>query len=131
MSPFTVKKRHLRSYSPEGLMILRGPGEDYGPGSHWVVGDQHGFAEVKLMHDSMAYNKNTMYIDHIAIREDQRGKGFGRLLFKKTEKFARNLGVDYIQLDSESEAVGFWKKMGFKKLDVVYYKEKTAMIKGV
>jgi GNAT superfamily N-acetyltransferase len=112
-------------------MILRGPGEDYGPGSHWVVGDQHGFAEVKLMHDSMAYNKNTMYIDHIAIREDQRGKGFGRLLFKKTEKFARNLGVDYIQLDSESEAVGFWKKMGFKKLDVVYYKEKTAMIKRV
>jgi ribosomal protein S18 acetylase RimI-like enzyme len=53
------------------------------------------------------------------------------MLFRKIEAMARNLGVDYVQLDSESDAVGFWNKMGFTALDVIYYQNKTAMIKEI
>jgi ribosomal protein S18 acetylase RimI-like enzyme len=109
-------------------MVLQGPGERYKQGSHWVVGDQHGFAELHLMRDSKSYFKNTLYIEHLAIKESCRGRGHGRALYNKIEVFARNIDVDYIQLDSEQEAVGFWYKIGFKKLDVIYYKNKTAMI---
>lgn len=45
------------------------------------------------------------------------------------EEFARNVGVEWMQIDSEQEAVGFWRKMEYTKLDRVFYKDKTAMVK--
>jgi GNAT superfamily N-acetyltransferase len=65
------------------------------------------------------------------IKEPHRGQGHGRALYEKIEEFARRINVDYIQLDSEVEAVGFWLKMGYRNLDKVYYKNKKAMIKEV
>ena len=129
MSQFIVRKRHRRSYSPEGLMVLRGPKEKFKPGSHWVVADENGHAELILMDDARAYQKNTLYIENIVIKEPRRRRGYGRGLFHKIEVFARNLGVDYLQLDSEKDVIDFWHKMGFEEIDVIYYKEKTAMIK--
>ena len=131
MNTNSIKERHRRSYSPDGLMVLRGPGEDYGPDSHWIVGDEYGYAEILLMDDSKAYQANTLYIENIVIKEPQRGQGYGRTLYNKIEDFARNIGVDYIQIDSEAEALGFWEKMNYKRIDVVYYQNKTAMIKPV
>jgi ribosomal protein S18 acetylase RimI-like enzyme len=131
MKPETIKSRHQRSYSPDGLMVFRGPDEDYGPGSHWIVGDEFGYAEIMWMDDSKAYQPNTMYIENIVIKEPKRGQGHGRTLYAKIEDFARNLGVNYIQIDSEAEALGFWEKMNYKKIDAVYYQNKTAMIKQV
>lgn len=130
MSKF-VKDRYRRSYSPEGLMVLRGPKEDFKPGSHWVVGDELGYAELKLMEDSRSYHDNTLYIENLVIKEPIRGMGNGKKLFDKIESFARNIGVDYIQIDSEKDVVEFWNKMGFKNIDVIYYHEKTAMIKEI
>lgn len=133
-NPLSIKKikaRHRRSYSPDGLMVLRGPRDDYGPGSHWIVGDEFGYAEIILMDDSKAYQPNTLYIENIVIKENQRGNGYGRTLHKKIESFARNIGVAFIQIDSEAEAVGFWEKMNYKKIDAVYYQNKTGMIKPV
>ncbi len=131
MNQFTESERHRRSYAPKGLSVLRGPGEDYSHGAIWVVADQHGYAEVRFMHDSKAYYENTLYIEDIRIKENERRKGFGRLLYEKIEAMARNMGVDYIQLDSEMDAVGFWRRMGFRDLDAVYYQNKTAMIKEI
>ena len=112
-------------------MVLRGPKEDYKPGAHWVVGDKHGYAELVLMDDNRAYQKNTLYVEDIVVKEPIRGKGHGRTLFHKIEAFARNLDLRYIQLDSEKDVIEFWRKMGFKEIDVKYYQEKTAMIKKV
>ena len=129
MSQFTVRKRHRRSYSPEGLMSLRGPKEDYKPGSHWVVGNHHGYAEVQLMKKRDSYHPESFYIEQIVINESDRGKGYGKSLYLLVEEMARKLGSKWIQVDSEPEAVGFWDKMGYTKLDKVYYKDKTAMVK--
>ena len=127
----TINTRHQRSYSPEDLMILQGPKDDFKPGSQWKVGDLHGYAELLLMDDSKAYFENTLYIEHLFVKENLRGKGYGRSLYDKVEKLARNIGVKYIQLDSEEEAVWFWLKLGFRKLDVLYYQNKTSMIKEI
>ncbi len=129
MSQFTVEERHRRSYSPPGLMVLRGPKEDYKQGSHWVVGNDYGYAEVRLMKKGDSYYPESFYIEHIFIKEELRGKGFGRELYLLVEEMARKLGSQWIQIDSELEAVGFWDKMGYTKLDKVYYKDKTAMVK--
>ena len=121
--------RHWRSYAPVGLLVLRGPGEDYSKGSHWGVGDEHGYAEVVLMKDRDAVYPDTLYIEHIVVKEPERGNGYGRTLYMKVEEFARNVGAGWMQIDSEQEAVGFWRKMGYTELDRVFYKDKTAMVK--
>lgn len=124
-----ASERHKRSYAPGGLLVLRGPGEDYGKGSHWVVGDEHGYAEVILMKDSDAVSPDTFYVEHIAVREGERGGGHGRALYLKVEEFAGNVGAKWVQIDSEEDAVGFWEKMGYERLGKVFYKGKTAMVK--
>ena len=124
-----VSERHMRSYAPEGLMVLRGPKEEYGEGSHWVVGDEHGYAEIILMKDRDALHPGTLYIEHIVIKEQERGNGHGKALYASVEKFARNVGAVWIQIDSEPEAVGFWRKMDYTELEKVFYKDKTAMVK--
>ncbi len=131
MTPKTINDRHTRPYSPDGLMVLKGPAADYKKGSYWMVGNEHGYAELVLLDASKAYHKNTLYIEHIVIKEPMRGNGHGRTLYQLVEQFARNIAVDYIQLDSEPEALGFWQKMGYMEIDVVYYQNKTAMIKEV
>ncbi len=124
-----ASERHTRTYSPEGLMVLRGPKEEYGKGSHWVVGNEHGYAEIILMKDRGALHPDTLYIEHIVIKEQERGNGYGRTLYALVEEFARNVGAVWIQIDSEPEAVGFWRKMDYTELEKVFYKDKTAMVK--
>ena len=131
MSQSTVAKRYRRSYSPPGLMVLRGPKEEYEPGSHWVVGDEHGYAELTLMNDSKAYAPNSLYIENIVVKEPLRRRGYGRELYQKIEQFAQNISAEYIQIDSESDVIGFWHKMGYNELDMVYYQNKTAMNKKI
>ena len=121
--------RHMRSYAPVGLLVLRGPGEDYGKGSLWVVGDMHGYAEVILMKDRDAIHPDTFYVEHIVVKEQKRGNGHGRALYAMVEQFARNVGAEWIQIDSEPGAVDFWRKMNYTELDRVFYKDKTAMVK--
>jgi ribosomal protein S18 acetylase RimI-like enzyme len=126
-----AKDRYHRSYSPEGLMVLRGPKEDFKPGSHWVVGDKQGYAELRFMENNRGYYGNSLYIENLVIKEPIRRMGYGRELYQKVEAFARNIKVRYIQLDSEKDVVGFWQKMGFKNIDIVYFHEKIAMIKEI
>jgi ribosomal protein S18 acetylase RimI-like enzyme len=81
------------------------------------------------MQDSKAYLPPALYIENIVIKEPLRLRGYGRRLYQKIASFARNIHADYIQIDSEQDAVGFWQKLGFKEIDVTYYHNKTAMIK--
>jgi ribosomal protein S18 acetylase RimI-like enzyme len=112
-------------------MVIKGPGEEFGPGSRWILGDSNGFAEVSLMAPSLKYKKNILYIENISIKKPLRGRGLGSLLYKKIEEFAYNIGVQHIQLDSEPNSVSFWLKMGFYKKDLINYKDKVAMAKSL
>jgi GNAT superfamily N-acetyltransferase len=124
-----VSDRHSRSYTPEGLQVLRGAGEDYKRGDYWMVGNDHGYAEVQLMRNRDSYHRDTFYIEHIVVNETERGNGLGRSLYLLIEEMARLLGSKWIQIDSEQEAVGFWDKLGYEEIDKVYYRGKTPMVK--
>ncbi|MBN2336243.1 GNAT family N-acetyltransferase [Candidatus Bathyarchaeota archaeon] len=123
--------RYLRSYSPEGLKVLRGPGESYGEGSTWVVADGHGHAQVTLMPVSESIHPGTLYIENLEVLERDRGGGYGRVLYLKTERFAENVGAMWIQIDSEEKAVGFWERMGFKETGRRFYAGKRSMVKKI
>jgi predicted GNAT superfamily acetyltransferase len=124
-----LNARHSRSYAPEGLHVFRGAGENFKPGDYWMVGNDHGYAEVQLMKKRNSYHSDTFYIEHIVINNLDRGKGHGRKLYLLLEEMARLLGCRWIQIDSEQETTGFWMKMGYQEIPKVYYKGKKAMVK--
>ena len=124
-----LNTRHSRSYTPEGLLVFRGAGEKYKIGDYWMVGNEHGYAEVQLMKKRDSYYGDTFYIEHIVINKPKRGKGHGRILYLLLEEMARLLDCKWIQIDSEQGTKGFWKKMGYQEIPKIYYKGKKAMVK--
>ncbi len=121
--------RHVRSYIPNELKVLRGAGESYKPGDYWMVGNEFGYAEVKLMKRRDSYHPDSFYIEQIVINEEHRGKGHGEKLYLLVEQMARNLGCKWIQIDSEPQADGYWVKLGYTEIPKVYYRNKKAMVK--
>jgi len=112
-------------------MVLRGPRSEPKKGSRWILADNHGYAETVYLEDQKAINSNTFYIENLEIKTQLRKKGYGRLLFSKIEQFAKNIGAKWIQIDSETEAVGFWEKMGFNETDKEVYSNKVNMVKKI
>ena len=123
--------RRRRSYTPEGLFVITGPGESYGKGSVWVLGDENGYVQAVLLRDSQAIHQDALYIENIEVKPDRRGLGHGRALYLKAERFAENIGARWIQIDSEAEAVGFWSEMGFTETCKAFYAGKTSMVKKI
>ncbi len=123
--------RRRRSYTPDGLIVVKGPGESYGKGSIWVLGDEHGCLQAVLLHDSRALHPDTLYIENMEVKPDRRGRGHGRALYRKAERFAENVGAEWMQIDSEADAVGFWAKMGFRETGRLFYAGKTSMVKRI
>jgi ribosomal protein S18 acetylase RimI-like enzyme len=127
----TAEARRLRPYAPEGLMVLRGPGERYGEGSRWTLADGHGFAEVELMRGSESLRPGTLYVENLEVKREDRGMGHGEALFLRVQGFARNVGALWMQIDSERDAVGFWLRVGFEETGRTFYGGKVSMIKRV
>ncbi len=128
-APEEVRRR--RSYMPEGLFVITGPGESYGKGSLWILGDENGYVQAAFLRDKQAIHPDTLYIENIEVKPDLRGRGHGRALYLKAERFAENIGAEWIQVDSEAEAVGFWSEMGFTETDKLFYAGKTSMVKKI
>jgi len=125
------RKRHRRPYSPPELKVIRGPGDSYGKGARWGVADGHGFASIELMSNQSALHPDTLYIEHLEVKQEDRGRGHGGDLFRKVETFAANVGAEWLQIDSEAGAVGFWLRLGFQETGKVFYSGKVSMVKRV
>ena len=50
----------------------------------------------------------------VAVKTELRGKGFGKLLFKHIEDYARKNKLNAIELGAIETAVDFYKKIGFE-----------------
>ena len=56
---------------------------------------------------------DTGYLDRLYVREDYLGKGLGKILLERFEKYARNLGVRYVTTAASITSLNFFKKMGY------------------
>jgi predicted GNAT family N-acyltransferase len=124
-------ERHRRPYSPTRLKVLSGPGDSYKKGDRWALADDHGFASVELLRDQSALHNDTMYIEHLEVSQGEMGMGHGGELLRKVEVFAANVGAEWLQIDSEADAAGFWHRMGFQETGEVFYAGKVSMAKKV
>ncbi len=68
--------------------------------------------------------KSVCYIESLGINPKYRGAGVGKLMVEKTLESAKNIFTD-AYLASENLALGFYKKLGFKKLNPAYEAQKT------
>ena len=50
------------------------------------------------------------------------GKGIGQRLMEHIERVAKNRGIDRLKLPSSLTAVGFYRKLGYKKIKKVFNK---------
>lgn len=69
-----------------------------------------------------------LYINQLAVRPNQRGKGFGSLLLDLAERRARGLGLHRLRLDtavSATHLVNLYRGRGFEAIDVVQWEGKT------
>ena len=60
------------------------------------------------------YGKNAL-LRSLAVKEDVRGKGFGKLLVKKIEQYAKEQNIDDIYLLTTT-AEGFFSKLGYSTI---------------
>ncbi|OGX61746.1 MAG: GNAT family N-acetyltransferase [Paenibacillus sp. RIFOXYA1_FULL_44_5] len=59
------------------------------------------------------YSQDTGKIQRVAVRKIARQKGHGRLVLNTLEEWARELGLQYIILDSQCHAENFYLKLGY------------------
>ncbi|GAB6990560.1 GNAT family N-acetyltransferase [Paenibacillus pini] len=62
------------------------------------------------------YNPETAKMQRIAVLQEYRVKGFGRVLLMAMEERARELGLQYSILDAQCQAEPFYKKQGYEVL---------------
>ena len=77
--------------------------------------------DFKVMH---IYDK-FFWVDLIFVREDYRGKGLGKLLYKDAIKKAKKKGFKKIVIDvfeANKNSVEFHKRLGFKPIYTIYHK---------
>jgi len=61
-------------------------------------------------------NREGVYVISLFVKEEYRGKGFGRMLMRIIQSYAEMLNKPLV-VYSTNETVEFYKKLGFKKID--------------
>jgi ribosomal protein S18 acetylase RimI-like enzyme len=56
------------------------------------------------------------WIDNLFVLPDYIGQGIGNRLFQHAVELARRRGYKILQLESDPNAVGFYQKMGMRKI---------------
>lgn len=61
--------------------------------------------------------QDIMEIGRVVVLEEYRERGLGQLLITEAERWIKELGCRRIFLESRDEAVGFYKKLGYKETE--------------
>lgn len=62
-------------------------------------------------------------LDHIEVKAAQRGSGIGTQAVQDFEKWAKEQGAKYVEIDAYKKSIKFWEKMGYeleKEFPVMY-----------
>jgi predicted GNAT family N-acyltransferase len=60
-------------------------------------------------------------VERVAVREDYRGQGLGRLLMHELEDVAREAGMDEAVLHGQTAVEGFYESLGYETVSDVFY----------
>ena len=80
---------------------------------------EEGIGEAEKMFTDKEAFENEWYLDSIAVRSDQRGKGIGALLLNALPEFARSQGADKLGLsvdDANPRAKKLYMREGFEEV---------------
>jgi len=61
-------------------------------------------------------NEKTVRLRQMAVLNDLQGKGIGKALMQFAENLARDRGYKRITMHARKNALGFYEKMGYKKI---------------
>lgn len=85
------------------------------------------FAEIKEINSPHAYEiKNVGFIDSVFVKEEFRGEGIGNGLINKSLEWMKSKEISVCTLNvrhKNIKALGLYEEIGFKKDDIVMYKE--------
>jgi GNAT superfamily N-acetyltransferase len=98
--------------------------EHYGKVTDWVTRE---YAFKALDGDEVvgtiigAFEAGVLHINSMLVREDQRGKGIGKMLMEKAENFGKDLGAHKAHLNTgrDWEARKFYEALGYKMVTVL------------
>ena len=60
---------------------------------------------------------DSVLVGRVVVLPEYRGKHLGSRVIKEAEKWIKELGYDKIRIDSRVEAVGFYEKLGYTRMD--------------
>lgn len=86
-------------------------------------GEAVGFANLMTLFSVWTHGK-ALYLDDLFIREEHRGKGYGKKALEYIEDFARQLGCKRIQFHSEAtnpNARDFYTAIGYTPAEMYFY----------
>ncbi len=89
--------------------------EHDGDGSRYIVllDDTYPVATCRFYES----DKNTALIGRVVVLPEYRGKRLGSRVITEAEKWIKELGYGSIIIDSRIEAVGFYEKLGYVRVD--------------
>lgn len=59
----------------------------------------------------------TVTLGRVVVLPDYRGKGLGRQVIREAEDWIRELKYQQIEIESRTEATGFYEKLGYQTVD--------------
>ncbi len=62
-------------------------------------------------------DENSVMVGRVVVLPEYRGHQLGSKVIKEAEKWITELGYNKIRIDSRVEAVGFYEKLGYSRLD--------------
>ena len=61
-------------------------------------------------------DENTVLVGRVVVLPEYRGQHLGSRVIKEAESWIKELGYKVIRIDSRIEAVGFYEKLGYKRI---------------
>ena len=88
-----------------------------------IVCEDDGIVVGYIMYKINAKKSKVLWIDQLAVDEDQRGKGIAKLLINKVRNLANEENCDRVELccwDFNDNAMEMYKHLGFKTQRVIF-----------
>lgn len=70
-------------------------------------------------------DKNTVTLGRVVVLTEYRGIGLGRKVIAEAEKWIKESGYKFIEIESRTVAVDFYRKLGYSQLDSSIVKSGT------